>query len=84
MRLAASQIDEIFCATFASEVCLYNADMFIFVDETGTDRRDTLRRYAYSWRGKPAVAYKLLVRGQRLSSITMMSTMGVLDCQIYY
>ena len=82
MRLAATQRDEISRATFASEVSLYNADMFIFVDETGTDRRDTLRRYTYSWRGKPAVAYKLLVQGQRLSSIAIMSTMGLLDCQI--
>ena len=56
--------------------------MFIFLDETGTDRRDALRRYAYSWRGLPALAHKLLVRGQRLSSIAIMSTSGVLDCQV--
>ena len=82
MRVVALQRDEILRATFASEVSIYNADMFIFVDETGTDRRDMLRRYSYSWRGKPAVAHKLLVRGQRLSSTAMMSTMGVLDCKI--
>ena len=82
MRVVVLQRDEILRATFASEVSIYNADMFIFVDETGTDRRDMLRRYSYSWRGKPAVAHKLLVRGQRLSSIAMMSTMGVLDCKI--
>ena len=82
MKLVALQRDEILRATFTSEVSIYNADMFVFVDETGTDRRDMLRRYSYSWRGKPAVAHKLLVRGQRLSSIAMMSTMGVLDCKI--
>jgi len=34
------------------------------------------------FRGRPAVAQKLLVRGHHLSAITTMSTVGVLDCQI--
>ena len=82
MRLAASQRDEDLRAANASELCVYSSDMFIFLDETGTDRRDALRRYAYSWRGKLARAHRLLVRGQHLSSIAIMSTNGVLDCQV--
>ena len=54
------------------------------MDETGTDRRDAMRRYAYSWRRKPVVAQKLLVRGRHLSAIAIMSTVGVLDCQLVY
>ena len=54
--------------------------MFIFLDETGTDRRDTMRKYGYSWWGRPAVAQKLLVRGQHLSSVATMSNAGLLDC----
>ena len=53
MRLAASYRDASLCARFVSELCVYKADMFIFLDETGTDRRDVLRRHAYSLRGKP-------------------------------
>ena len=64
-----------------SELSVYKADMFIFLDETGTDRREAMRRYAYNWRGKPAVTQRLLVRGHRLSAIAIMSTAGVLDCQ---
>ena len=67
---------------FESEASIYSADMFIFLDETGTDQRNALRRYAYSWRGMPAVAHRLLVRGQRLSSIEIMNTAGVLDCHV--
>ena len=78
--VAASQRDESLRAMLVSEVSIYTADMFIFLDETGTDRRDALRRYAYSWRGLPALAHKLLVRGQHFSSIAIMSTSGVLDC----
>ena len=54
--------------------------MFVFLDETGTDRRDAIRKYGYGWRGKPIVAHKLLVRGQHLSTIAFMSTAGLLDC----
>ena len=41
-----------------------------------------MRWYTYSFRGKTAVAQKLLVRGHHLSAIAIMSTVGVLDCQI--
>ena len=47
------------------EITVYNRDMFVFVDKTGSDRRDSLRRYSYSLRGKPARSQKLLVRGKR-------------------
>ena len=40
---------------FVQEMTVYNRDMFAFLDETGSDRRDSLRRYGYSPRGKPAV-----------------------------
>ena len=41
-----------------------------------------MRRYAYSFIRKPATAQRWLVRGERLSTIAMMSTAGVLDCKI--
>lgn len=52
----------------------------VHLDEIGMDRRDTMGKYGYSWRGRPAVAQKLLVRGQHLSSIAIMSNAGLLDC----
>jgi hypothetical protein len=51
-------------------------ELFVFVDETGADRRD---KFAYSIRGHPATASKLLVRGQRVSAIQGMSCDGILD-----
>ena len=36
------------CSAYAMEVSLYKSDMFIFVNETGADRCDALRQYAYS------------------------------------
>ena len=80
MCIAATQQDEMLRALFASEVGFYKANMFVFLDETGTDRREAFRKYGYGWRGKPVLAHKLLVRGQHFSTIAFMSTVGLLDC----
>ena len=80
MCISAMQQDQMLRALFLSEVVFYKANMFVFLDETGTDRRDAIRKYGYDWRGKPIVAHKLLVRGQHLSTIAFMSTAGLLDC----
>ena len=47
----------------------------MFVDET-----QTYRRFRYSLREKPEVSKKVLVRGQRVSTIAAMLTEGILDC----
>ena len=46
-----------------SDISVYKPDMFVFVDETDTDRRDALRKFGYSLRGKPARALNLFIRG---------------------
>ena len=81
MQLVAKQRDEDLRMTFTAEVSIYTADMFIFIDETGADRRNALRRYAYSWRGKPAKAHKLLVRGEHVTAMCLMCSSGILDCK---
>ena len=58
--------------------------MFIFLDETGVDRRDTLRKYGYSLRGKPAESQRWLERGEHISMISIMSIEGVLDSKVLY
>ena len=80
MQLVARQRDEFLRATYVAEMSVYDAEMFVFLDETGSDRRNALRRRGYSWRGKPATSHKLLVRGERLNSIACISMEGVLEC----
>ena len=53
--------------------------MFVFLDETGADRRNTLRKYGYSLRGKTPQDHELLARGERISAIACMSVSGILD-----
>lgn len=84
MRYAALQRDEQLRSQFVSDVSIYNPDMLIFLDESGCDRRDYMRKYGYSLRGRPPVCHKILARGEHLSLITFMSTSGVLDCQVVH
>ena len=81
LKITASQRDDFLRMQFISEVSLYDKDMMIFVDETGSDRRNSIRRYGYSIRGRPLVSEKMLVRGKRISAISCMSVHGILDCK---
>ena len=49
------------------------------MDESGTDRRDAMRRFGYSLRGRPCIAKLLLVRGKRVSAIAALAVDSVLD-----
>ena len=51
------------------------------LDETGSDRINSIRKHGYSLQGKPLVSYELLVRGERISAIAFMSMNGMLDCK---
>ena len=81
LKLAALQREDFLRSQFASDISIYNPEMLIFLDETGSDQRATIRRYGYSLRGKPLVSEKLLVRGKRVSAIAFMSVNGLLDCK---
>ena len=56
--------------------------MFVWIDETGCDRRNATRKYAYSMRGITPCDHRILIRGQRYSVITVLSMKGVLDAYI--
>lgn len=77
LRTVALQQDRMLREQFSSEVSVYNTEMFIFVDETGSDARNKLRKRSYSIRGKPARSQTFLVRGERISAIDCMSSAGL-------
>ena len=73
-----------FAGNYTCQICpynmsLYSPDMLVFLDETGADRRNSVRKFGYSMRGKPLVSHKLLVRGERVSAIACISIAGLLD-----
>ena len=82
MQIVAKQRDDYERAMFATEMSVYDPDMLIFLDETGCDRSNLLHCHAYSFRGKPAVSHKLLVRGRHLNAIAFMSSSGIINFHI--
>ena len=70
----ALQRCDMLIAEYQAEVSMYDSSLFVFVDETGSDSKDTLRRYGYSIRGYPA--------RRRYTAIGVMSTTSLLDCYV--
>lgn len=79
LKIVAAQRSLFSRQLYISDMSLYSPEMLIFVDETGADRRDTIRKHGYSMRGKPLVSHKLLIRGEHVSAIACISLAGVLD-----
>ena len=69
-------------ARFMAEISMYDPSMLVWIDETGCDRRNSLRRYGYSIRGMPPRDYRLLIHGTRYSAIPVLSLQGIHDVQI--
>ena len=76
------QRDEFIRQQFALDVSVYKPEMLVFIDETGADRRNVLRKYGYSVRGVPLQHQTLLVRGEHVTGIAFMSVNGLLDVKI--
>lgn len=64
---------------FMAEVSGYHPDMFIWVDETGSDKRNSIRSYGYALRGMRPVCHHLRVGSRRISAIPVMTTRGIED-----
>lgn len=64
----AKQRSSLYREDFMAYILQYSRDFFVWTDETGTDRRDQLRKFGYSLRGEPAVCCRILSRGTRISS----------------
>ena len=64
---------------YMAEMSLFNPDMFIWIDEIGSDRRKSVRKYGYALRGIPPHRCQLFVGGKRVSAIPVMTTRGIED-----
>ena len=64
---------------YMAEISLFHPDMLIWIDETGSDRRNSIQKYGYSLRGMPAQVFQLRVGGKRISAIPILTTRGIED-----
>ena len=63
------------------EMSYIDANMIVWVNETGSDRREGIRRCGYSLCGMTPIGFKVGIRGKRLSVIAAMSARGVEDIE---
>ena len=82
MRRVALQQSDILRAQFMATISMYDPQMLVWLDESGCDRRNTIRKYAYSIRGMPLCDHRILCRGKRYSTIPIMSLDGIHDVYI--
>ena len=58
-----------------SQCLLFSKKMFVWVDETGSDKRTKIRKFGYALKGQRASSRQLLqFRGQRINVIAAMSS----------
>ena len=62
-----------------ADVSQYDPSMLLWVDESGCDKRNCMRKRGYSLRGITPQDHRLLVRGTRYSAIPVMSLEGIHD-----
>ena len=77
IRHVALQQSEAMRAKFMAEVSIYDPSMLVWIDESGCDRRNSIRKYGYSVRGIRPVDHRILVRGTRYSAVPVMSVQGI-------
>ena len=82
MRLVAKQRCDIQRAQFISEIIEFNPKSLLFIDETGSNRRNTIRKYGYGLQGMTPTSHKFTVYGKRLSAIGILTYRGIEDVYI--
>ena len=82
MRSVAIRSSDASRSRFMADIFIYDPQMLVWLDETGCDRSNTLRKYGYSLRGIPVCDHHLLVRGKRYSAIPVMSLDGIHDVYV--
>ena len=78
----ASQRRSQYRGEFMAEVQFYKTEQFVWIDESGCDKGDNIRKFGYALRGERPVYHRLLHRGKRVSAIAAFCTDGVVAVEL--
>ena len=67
---------------FMAEISAYDPSMLIWLDETGSNKRNAVREYGYALRGMAPRNYTFKCGGKRYTSIASMSIGGLEDVYV--
>ncbi len=63
---------------YMADVHMYDTSQFVWIDETGCNNKDHIRKFGYALKGECLVCHRILHRGQRVSAIAAMDCSGIL------
>ena len=64
-------------ALFMAQALSFPREFFVWVDETGSDARNYMRKFGFSLRGIRAECHRILVHGERISAVAAISSDGL-------
>ena len=82
IRQVAKQRCHSLRGAFMAQSFLFSRNMFVWVDETGANNRDHIRKYGYAFRGMTPTCTRHLVRGKWINAIVGLSSSGVVASEI--
>ena len=65
-----------------AEMQFFSVDQLVWLDETGCDKRDYLRRFGYAMKGEHAICHRFLQRGWRVSAVVAMCLDGIIALEL--
>ena len=68
---------------FMADMSIFEPEMIVWLDETGSDCRNSVRAHGYGLCGLTPITHKPKVWGKRISAIGVMSMCGIEDAYIY-
>lgn len=82
IQQVAIQRSSIFRGEFMAEMDFFSIDKLVWLDETGCDKRDHIRKMGYAMKGERPVCKRILHRGQRISAVAAMCCDGVIALEL--
>ena len=82
IRQIALQRCESLRGAFMAQAFLFQREMLVWSDETGSPVRDAIRKYGYALRGMRAEYQRLLTRSKRVNAIAAMSCTGIVALEL--
>ena len=83
IRHITLQHSELKSAEYWYDISMFNTSMLLWIDETGCDLQNALRKYGYGIRGLPPQDHSQKLRGKWYSAIGILSVEGIKDMYIY-
>ena len=80
-QVALQRSDE-YRGDFMAEMDFFDISQIVWLDETGSDKRDNIRKFGYSLKGQRPVYHRLLHRGKRISAVAAICTDGLVALEL--